>query len=459
MNALSSHVRFVRRALAEEKARVARVASVDETAFLPAALEVIERPVSPTIRLTAQLLLGLLVLALAWAALGRIDIVANARGKLIPADNVKLVQPAADGVVRRILVQEGQPVAKGQPLVLLDPTEADAEAEQARRGLEVAELDAARARAVLSALDGHGFAFAAPAGTDAGVAADQRRLAWSQYDQLRADAEVSAAQARAAAAAVGEAQRQAAKLGETLPLLDEQIAANESLLAKGFVSKLKVIEMRRQRLATAKDREIAFQTAARARAQLAGAGGGIEKARASGRAAILQELVRAEGEARLRREELVKSRSRAGLRTLAAPVAGTVAQLAVHTEGGVVEAAKPIMTIVPTGALAVEARLPSRDVGFVRAGQAVSVKLDAFPFTRHGALTGRVESVASDAAEDEKLGLLYTARIRLDTTTLGGLPLRPGMGATVDVKTGRRSVLSYLLSPIEAATSEAARER
>ncbi|MBU3077199.1 HlyD family type I secretion periplasmic adaptor subunit [Sphingomonas quercus] len=464
MNALVEHVNIARSALRHEREMARKAIRVEETAFLPAALELIERPVSPMIRLTARVLLAGLVFLVAWMALGRIDIVATARGKVIPSDNVKLVQPAFQGVVRRILVHEGQTVAKGQPLVMLDATESTADAAQARKAMEEAELDAARARAILSGLDGHGVVFRAPAGVEAAVAATQAQLARAQYAQITADAAMQASDARAAAAAVSEARQQAEKLDETLPLLDEQIAANETLLTKGYVSKLKVIEMRRQRMASARDRDIAMKTAVRAQAQLAAAGSGVAKSRAAARAAILADLVKAEADAKLRKEELVKADNRSGLQTLVAPVAGVVTALQLHTEGGVAEATRPIMSIVPSaGGVIVEAQVLSRDIGFVRAGQAVSVKLDAFPFTRHGTVPGHVESVSADAQDVEKLGPVYTARIRLDRATIDRgdrvVPLIPGMAAAVDIKTGKRTILDYLLSPIDAARMEAGRER
>jgi hemolysin D len=186
-----------------------------------------------------------------WLTCGKVDVVASAPGKLIPAENVKLIQPADGGVVHAILVREGQRVRAGQPLIQLDPTVSTAESEQARKALEDSELDAARSRAVLSALDGNGLRWVAPEGTTREVADTQLALARAEVSDIEATAGASAARRDAATAARNEAQIQAAKLAETLPLLDEQISANEQLLAKGYVSKLKVIEMRRQRLASA----------------------------------------------------------------------------------------------------------------------------------------------------------------------------------------------------------------
>jgi hemolysin D len=460
---LKGHWAVVRHALDEEKRHATGLVRTSETAFLPAALEIVERPVSPTARATTWVLLALLVLTALWLTFGKVDVVASAQGKLIPADNVKLVQPAEAGIVRAIYVRDGTKVRRGQPLIALDPTVSGAEAEQAKQALEAAELDAARARAVLSALDGQGLRFVAPPGTPADVAQTQAQLARAELAGIEASTLGGNADTRVASAARAEAQVQAAKLTETLPLLDEQIAANEALLAKGYVSKLRVIEMRRQRLSAARDRDMALETIRKASAQMASAGSGASQTRAEARARILTNLAKAESEATVRREELVKSAQRSTLQQLLSPVDGSVAQLAVHTIGGVVEPAKPVMIIVPQGSnLVVEARLLNRDVGFVRVGQSVAVKLEAFPFTRHGTIEGRIESIGSDAVNDEKLGPVFPVRIRLLCGNAGKAlcsQITPGMAATADVRTGRRSILSYLMSPIDEARLEAGRER
>lgn len=464
MTAITHHWTAVRTALADEKSRAKGLIRTEEVSFLPAALEIIEQPVSPTARATTWALLILLGATIAWLTLGRIDVVASAQGRLIPVDNVKIIQAAEAGVVRAIMVRDGQRVRRGQPLVELDPTVSAAEAVQAERALETAELDRARAQAILSALDGHGLAFAAPPGTPADVAANQAALARAQLDDILATAATHSADRQAAVAARGEASVQAAKLTETLPLLDEQIAANEQLLAKGFVSKLKVIEMRRQRLSAARDRDIALQTSSKATAQMAAAGSGMAQSRAEARAKVLADLTKADADVRLRREELTKARQRSSLQRLSSPVDGTVTQLAIHTVGGVVEAAKPIMVVVPSsGSLVAEVKVLNKDIGFVRRGQPVAVKIEAFPFTRYGTVPGRMIGIGSDAVEDEKLGLVYTARVSLARTAINrngeAIQLTPGMTATADIRTGRRTIGSYLISPVDEARLEAGRER
>lgn len=464
MNMISHHWQVAKAALAEDRDRARARVEATQPEFLPAALEIAERPVSPTARLSAWLMLGGLAVAIIWAVFGRVDIVASAPGKLIPADNVKLIQPAEAGIVRAILVRDGQMVRKGQALIALDPTVSGAENSQAASALQTARLDAARARAILSALDGRGISFSAPEGTPADVAITQRSLAENELAGLLAGGSGKASDVRAARAARDEALVQAAKLDETLPLIDQQLAAYEALLVDGYASKLKVIELRRQRMASAKDRDAALVTARRMDAQLSGAGSTNTQARADARAKVLDDLAKAQADIALRTEELVKSAKRSSLQQLVAPVDGTVAQLAIHTVGGVVEAAKPVMVIVPKGgSLIAEVKLLNKDAGFVRAGQNVAIKLDAFPFTRFGTVPGTVESISTDAIPDDKLGLVYIARIKLSKGAIdrGDImaALTPGMSATADIRTGRRSILSYLMSPIDETRSEAWRER
>ena len=463
MNSIAQHWDVVRAALADEKRRAKNLTKVDDVTFLPAALEIVEQPVSPTARATTWVLLIGLVLTILWLTFGKVDVVASAPGRLIPADNVKLIQPAEAGIVRAIHVRNGQFVRKGQVLVELDPTVSTAETVQAEAALQTALFDVARARAVLSALDGKGLDFAAPQGTAPQLVATQRALAAAELAAIEASASGRSADLQAARAARSEALVQAAKLTETIPLLDQQLDAYEGLLTKGYAAKLKVIEMRRQRFATIRDREAALEIVRKAEAQSSSASSTMVQSKAEARTRILTDLAKAEADARLRQEELTKSRQRSSLQRLTAPVDGTITQLSIHTIGGVVEAVKPIMVVVPQGGpLVAEVKILNKDVGFMKEDQPVAVKLEAFPFTRYGTILGYVESIGSDAVEDEKLGLVYPARIHLDLTKNNGasdIRLNAGMNATADIKTGHRSIISYLISPINQTAKEAGREK
>lgn len=178
----------------------------------------------------------------------------------------------------------------------------------------------------------------------------------------------------------------------------------------------------------------------------------------------LDELRKAQEQIGQMGPEVAKTGQRNRQMTLRAPVDGTVQQLAVHTVGGVVTPAQPLLVVVPSGDdMEVEATLLNKDIGFVRPGQAVTIKIDSFPYTRYGYLTGTVVSVSHDAAQDEQLGLVFPARIRTDRSELdiGGVKVRmsAGMSLSAEIKTGRRRVIDYLLSPLQQHAQEALRER
>ena len=464
MNALTTNLALVRSALADDRRTQAQRLRIDDAAFLPAALEVIERPVSPTARLTGRVLMaGVAALAL-WLTFGRTEIIASATGRIVPIGEVQLVQPAEAGIVRRILVHDGDRVIKGQPMVLLDPTISTAETSQAAKAYENAAFDVARTRAVIDALGGKPLVLVAPAGSDAATIASQESLARARLAEARASIATTTASGAVARADIASARSEVAKLNRSLPLLDQQIDANEQLLAQGYVSKMRVLDMQRQRIAEAGARDAALVAISRANATAGGAATVVGKARADVRLALYDELVKAESDMRLRREEMVKAKQRSGFQALRAPVTGIVSQMSLHTEGGVVEAAKPIMIVVPTsGKLIAEVKLLNRDAGFIAPGQPVQVKLEAFPFSRYGTVPGRVLTVSPDAVPDEKLGLVYVVRVSLDRTRVDRgdrtVALVPGMMATADIVTGNRSYLSYLTSPIAEAGGSALRER
>lgn len=463
MNALSRHWQVAREVLNQERARDKERRGNFEPRFLPAALEVIERPVSPTGRVTTWVMLVGLAGTLAWLTLGQLDIVASAQGRIMPTDNVKLVQAASTGIVRRIYVREGDVVKKGQPLIDLDPTVSIAEQVQAEKALLAARLDVARNKAIADALSGRGLNFVPPPGTPADVADTQRRLIAAQVAESDAATAGMAAARGASLSDARAAAEQVRTLDRTVPVLDRELAAMHGLEAKGYAPGLKLLEMERQRHSEAGQRSIALAQQARAMSDARKYGQQSAQAREQARQTALADLAKAQSEAMLREEELTKARQKSHLQRLLAPVDGTVQQIAVHTVGGVVEAVRPLMVVVPYGALTVEAKVLNKDAGFVRKGQDVAVKLEAFPFTRYGTVPGRIVSIATDAVDDRKLGPVYVARIALLQSTIDRgdrvVPLAPGMTVTADIRTGQRSIMSYLISPIDKARREAGRER
>lgn len=451
-------------ALRAERVRVKSFIPSAEADFLPAALEVAERPVSPTARVVTWVLLTGLALTIVWAVFGRVDVVASAPGTLIPTGNIKLVQSPGAGVVRAIHVRNGDVVRRGQPLIDLDPTMAGAELAQAEKALAAARLEVARGQALADALSGKGLRFAAPQGTPADVVKIQQRLIAAHIAEIDAMVASLASARESSLSDVASARATAARLADTIPILDRQVAAMNRLDARGYAPGMRLLELQRQRRQEAGEREVALTQIERGQAEARKLAQQSRETREQALRAALAELAKAQADAILRAEEVTKARQTSRFQRLLAPVDGTVQNLEVHTIGGVVEAAKPLMVVVPAkGGIEVEIKVLNKDVGFVRAGQDAAVKLEAFPFTRYGTVPGHVRSISRDAVQDKDLGPVYVATILLERSHIDAdgkrYALTPGLAATADIKTGTRRIISYLLSPLQSTISQAGRER
>ncbi|MCS4511899.1 HlyD family type I secretion periplasmic adaptor subunit [Xylophilus ampelinus] len=458
-----------------ELAGPARLA--DEQAFLPAALSLQETPVHPAPRRAAFALMALFVTALLWAIFGKIDIVAVAPGRIIVSDRTKLVQPLEHSVVRRILVQDGDHFAAGRPLVELDPTAATADKASFQEARRSADSDWLRSRALQQMLSKQEHLAEITPGPAARLSPKEIPSTWRPEDTADANVQLAAEwsdiTARLAKLAAERQHRQAematvramiAKLDATLPLSRRREADFQALADQGFMSAHANQDRTRERIELEQD--LATQHARLQEAQAAVRE--AEQMRSSYLAETRRILSERQAQAELKRQqsgqELTKANQRERLATLTAPVAGTVQQLATHTEGGVVTEAQALMVIVPDSAhLSAEATLENKDIGFVAPGQEVAIKLETFPFTRYGTVKGTVDTVTQDAVNDEKRGAIFPALISLDQSHIDvdgkNIRLAPGMNLTAEIKTGKRQIIDYLISPIQRRTSESLKER
>ena len=455
------HWEVLKESWAAETARRANLVQWKEADFLPAALEVVETPPNPLGRIILWTIMVFAVLALVWSIIAKLDVVAVAPGKVITSGRNKLVQAADAGTVREIHVRDGERVTKGQALVTLDPTNAGAEQAQAAANLQAAQIDMARSNALLAALRGGRWSFVAPEGTPEPLAATQRLLISTRVAELEAKIATLREQASEARAIEAGARAETARLSDTLPLLTERVEKRRQLAEKGFSSRLGQLELEQQKIDHERQILVQRQNMARARANMAGVNQQIAMARAEAVREVLADLAKAEADARLAREELTKATQRQSQQVLRSPVDGVVQQLAIYSEGAVLKAADPILVVVPdSGELIVEAQVLNRDAGFVEAGQPVTVKLEAFPFTRYGTLEGKLAWISRDAIQDEKLGPVYAARVTVTPPPRGStIEVTPGLAASAEIRTDERRVIDYLLSPLERAVSEAGRER
>jgi hemolysin D len=280
----------------------------------------------------------------------------------------------------------------------------------------------------------------------------------------------------AARGTIATAQAQVAKIDATIPLAREQWTAREELDRKGYGARLVTLQAQERVVGLQYDRRVQLEEINRARSELTLLSRERGQAEEEFRAQAANELSEAETAKSSRRETATKARERARLQTLTAPLDGTIVEVAVTTIGERIEAGAPLMTLVPSGQeLVIEALVLNKDVGFIKVGDNAAVKLEAYPFTRYGYLKGRVDRIAADAVTDERRGLVFPVRIRVESQSLSrtrngqsgeksgavgqGLSLTPGMAASVEIATGDRRIIDFVLSPIAKATSEAGRER
>jgi len=459
------HLKVIGKAWAAESARrkTDRVQR-EETDFLPAALEVMETPPSPVGRIVLWLIMAAAISALLWACLSKVDEVAVAEGRLVPRGRLRTVEASVQGIIQSINVREGQHVNSGDVLIALDPMEQTADARSATVDLATAALIKARDMAILSYGTGGSGTFVAPAGASPEAVAAERALVQARISEYRSKMASLEQRRLAAMAAVDSTQAEISKLQQTLPLLKEQYDSEQGLAKEGFGARQKLLQTQQAYISARQDLEVQQSHLHEGMAQVASIRADEAQARQEFLGSAAQERAEAESNVAERSETLAKANDRKARMTLMAPVSGTIQEVTITTIGETPEIGKPLVTLVADGdELVAEGLLLNRDAGFVHEGQPVTIKLDAYPFTRYGVIRGIVEHVSPDATVDEKRGLVFPIRVRITqpNLTVNGHPalLSAGMSASLEVVTGKRQVIEYLWSPVAKAVKEAGRER
>ncbi len=454
----------------------------DEREFLPAALEVIETPPSPTGRAVGLVIVLFFAVAAAWSFLGKVDVIATAPGRVMPAGDVKTIQPLESGTVRAIDVQDGDHVRAGQLLIELDPTQTGADRDRLSHDFMQAKLDVARLTALKTAMEQGGVHHLTPPADASPELIEEAQAAMrAQADRQAARIADLGQQISQKDAEIAEAEAEADKTKASVPMLANKAGIYEKLNQQGYGSSLSLLDAQQQ-LSEARHELIALSER---RAESVSGRMALQRQRDGARseyaASLLEDLRKAEEQQNDLGQQLVQAKDKSAQTELRSPIDGVVDQLAVHTLHGVVTPAEHLMIVVPDSRnLFVEARLANRDVGFVHAGQPVKVKIETFSFTRYGMIDGRVLNVSRDVigndpqqpaatpqaaapGQPSPATPTYVARIRLAATRMRidgrDAPLEPGMAITAEVKTGERTVIDYLLSPLARKTQESLHER
>jgi HlyD family secretion protein/hemolysin D len=465
-------------ALAAPNAKLSRI----DRQFLAPALEIAETPPSPLGRAITYAIIAIAISGLCWAVIGHVDIVAVASGKIVTQARTKVVEPFETASVKSILVRPGEHVRRGQPLIELEQVTAQAEEGKARQDLVAASLDSVRLRAFVT-----GAGKLDPSETY-GASALQLAEAEARLLSQKAEAEAKLAGLRRdrdeKAAERETLLRTLAKQKSILPIVTERAEIRQKSADTAFGSRFLNLEAQQQLLETKAEVGLTESKIVSAEAAILSIGERIAATDAETHRTALADLAKAQEQMRSAQEALTKAIRKIELSTLRAPIDGTVQQLNVTTVGGIVTPAQQLVSIVPEDeSVEIEVALENRDIGFVKAGQAAEIKIEAYPFTRFGLAKGVVSGVDRDAepvtpasaksgskrpsdsteylAESERL--LYSVRIKL----VKGLPahgedplnLLPGMAVKAEILTGRRRIIDYLLSPLSEYRHDGLRER
>lgn len=459
--------------------------------FLPAHLEILDTPPSPKATLFTWTICLMFAVALGWSFLAKLDIHAVASGRIQPSGRSKVVQPFETGKVQAVYVENGARVKEGDVLIELDPTEAEADLAARRSDLAALDAQIIRRRATIAAVEANDpkvtarFPDSIPAAVQAreqaAMLADISQYVTTRDALLAQIAEKEATQKRFAASIEARERLKA--------VLKERADMRETLVAKAAGTRAAVIDAVQQveqvsaDLAYDRGQLIEAQAAAQSLQRR------VEQNASETIAKQHQSLTEAAQKRDALRQDVIKAAFKRDRTRLTAPISGTVQQLAVTTLGQVVTAGQPLLVVVPNeGPIEVEALVQNKDIGFVMPGQDAVVKIDAFPFTRYGSIEGKVLRVSRDAVDDKDANggadavavgrgqslapvsgtprtqnLVFPVTIELSRSTIEAdgktVALTPGMTTTVEIRTGSRRVIDYVLSPVKETTSTAGHER
>ena len=395
---------------------------------------------------------------LMWASLAPVDEVTHGQGRVIPSSKAQVIQSAEPTTIEEILVRSGQKVGKGQLLVRLDDAMLSSELGQLQ-----AETRSLTARA--GRLEQEGTGAGANCDTGGPECQQEQALAAVRQSALRSKQDGLSAQVEQRRRELGEAQATIDSLGGSVQLARQRVAMLEPLAAKTIIPQTELLDARRDLVDAQGRLNAAQQQASRASAAIREAQAQLSEANFQFRQDALNERSQLEAKIAVNSESLRGAKGRAQRAEIRSPVEGVVNDVQVTTIGGFVTAGQKIMQIVPIGdKLLVETRVKPNDIAFIKTGDRAVVKVTAYDFSIYGGLSGTVQQVSADSVYDEATREAYfTVVVETDRAWLGTgahkLPITAGMVCDVEILTGRKSVLAYLLKPIMKARAEALRER
>lgn len=462
-NMKSKHLDAVLQALKLQKKEATPIPKkAAELDFLPAYLEIMERPPSKVGRLFVFSIMSLCIIALTWSILGRLDIIASSPGQLIISQHSKTIQAPDSAEVANILVRDGQRVEKGDALVKMNHLSAEADMQRLAMHIVYSKLEEVRLRALIS--DDPVKRFSPPVDADPAQVAEARNYLISEMNEQKANLNSFETQLRENKARQRASEKTLISTQLQLSNVENRFTRMGKLATGGYYPKHQLLELEMELLEKNREHEEQLSLLKQLPIQAETIQAEMEQQYTQWHRSILTRL---DEQRRIRidhMQELIKAQETYRLQTILAPVGGVVQELALHTIGGVVAPGEKLMVIVPQNSdLSAEIKILNKDKGFVLPGQEVEVKIDSFPYTKYGTIKGEVMYVSFDSIEDEQLGLVFPAKIKLSQIYMNiageQVELTAGMRVTAEIKIGDRRVIGYLLSPLQEYASEALKEK
>ncbi|RZL03752.1 MAG: HlyD family type I secretion periplasmic adaptor subunit [Rubrivivax sp.] len=408
------------------------------------------------VRSAVFVVVGLIV----WAGFAQIDEVTKGEAKVIPSRQLQVIQSYDGGVVSEILVKEGQVVEQGQLLLKIDETRATSGMRESAANAFALRTKLARLKALAE-----GASFLPPVATNPDeerIVLEERQLYDSKRAELASLIGISQQQLAQRQQELSEMRSRRESASRTLDLSQQELAKTRPLLATGAVSEVEVLRLERDVSKSRGDMEQASAQSARVMAAINEAQRKIQETEITFRNEVRKDLSEVLGKLNALNEGAVALADKVDKAQVKSPVRGRIQRLLANTVGGVVQPGKDILEIVPLDdALVLEARVQPRDIAFIHPGQAATVKLTAYDFSIYGGMEATVENISPDTITDERgVNTFYVVRVRTKAANVSAkMPIIPGMTAEVDILTGKKTVLSYLLKPVLKARAYALRER
>ena len=423
------------------------------------ATEVMSRQHTMRARKIARVAVFVIVALIVWAYFARVDEVTKGDGRVVPSKQLQVLQSLDGGVVEQILVHEGDQVQAGQVLLTIDPTRAtSAVADSEAQGFAL-EARVARLRALAE-----GTTFLPPTGSSdeqRAIVEGERKLYDSRVTELQTQVSIVKQQMSQHEQELVETQAKRTAAQRALELSTQELNQTRPLLATGAVSEVDVLRLERDVTKNKGDADQAAAQIGRVQASIQESSRKIQETELAFRNEAGRDLAEAVGKLNALNQGQAGLADKVDKAQVKSPVRGRIQRLLANTVGGVVQPGKDIVEIVPLDdSLVLDARVQPRDIAFIHPGQKANVKFSAYDFSIYGGLEADVENISPDTVIDEKGNAYYVVRVRTHLASFNDkLPIIPGMVAEVDILTGKKTVLSYLLKPILKVKSYALRER